>query len=335
MGEILGEMFIGIVILVAICWFMGKISEPTDEIKAEIVSKNGVYVGKKEIVIRSGAGRLHFNASTGNPIGGRDYNPDDWMSHPEWVGKSEQQLKEMLNRGKEEERKENYHVITTERKRVNEIYKNDKERCILIEYDLEKIIHNLTVDNINYELFFGINLLFTKMHIDKSSVWLVSDNTLSQITPITRDLCYILENPNWRKNNEKKVNALIDKLKTAFSEVICISNGKENAIENINRVETDLESVIFNLNVETINLKLLKDIQIIFKRIQNKEENCVWETTQENIQHSLDILLDIRRIIQNAGWKETRSIEVYGKIDELKVAFLNFEKNETHDSNLV
>jgi hypothetical protein len=105
--------------------------------KEEKFYETGVRIENNNVVLKSGTGELYFSRSTGKPVGGTGYNPDDWRDRPEFVGKSEEELIDMIRGIK----MENYNEI-----------KEEVEYWEKISENLEDELMSLDLDNIDLEL---------------------------------------------------------------------------------------------------------------------------------------------------------------------------------------
>lgn len=111
----------------------GRINEYIDTFMDDRLRKNMIYINKKKnkIVMQSESGEIHYDLQTGKPIKAQGrYNPEDWVDKVEFIGKSEEELAEIM------------------RKKCEEIasYK------IYVQDNLGDLINGLNVDNLDKAL---------------------------------------------------------------------------------------------------------------------------------------------------------------------------------------
>ena len=132
------ESLLSIPIWILLCflvaWINVRFIRPKKE---EKFYETGVRIENNNVILKSGTGELYFSRSTGKPIGGAGYDPDDWRDRPEFVGKSEEELIDMI-RGR---KMENYNEI-----------KGKVEYQEKISENIEDKLMSLDLDNIDLEL---------------------------------------------------------------------------------------------------------------------------------------------------------------------------------------
>lgn len=132
------ESLLSIPIWILLCflvaWIDVRFIRPKKE---EKFYETGVRIENNNVVLKSGTGELYFSRSTGKPVGGTGYNPDDWRDRPEFVGKSEEELVDTMKGNK----MENYNKI-----------KEEVEYWEKISENLEDELMSLDLDNIDLEL---------------------------------------------------------------------------------------------------------------------------------------------------------------------------------------
>lgn len=316
----------GIMFFISLCVLVPVIIVAIKQtIEEKDYDKNGIGIKQGEIVKKSGGGQIHFNAMTGKPVGGSNYNPDDWMEHPEWVGKSNAELAEIVNRDKIQKAEQKDKEQKEKQRKTDEKYK-------MIEDNLEEIVQNLSIENINHETIMDLKNFFNAMLCKTIDTrWSASDGTLINIGKISREIVYIFMRPNWKTNHMSEMYSKITELKLLFCEFEQHHCEKiKEKVEYWEKISENLEDELMSLDLDNIDLELVKGIWEAFwlrwslPSYNNAKKDVCFDGS--------DIFMEIEQAIEDGTWKDCKE-EFRIKLDELKMQLASYDLSVPPDEH--